>query len=115
MTASLCTYATNTPAIWRIPSGGGAPTLVLPLAKNTTAGGEWVPVLDGIYWMNTGAPRRVRFEFFSFASGLSTQAIEPPGSYDYGSGFSVSRDGRWLLFAQREYQGANIMMIEGFQ
>ena len=107
-------YSTGapTPAIWRAPVQGGTPTLVLKLPEGTAWGGEWVLTDAGIHWLNRQASPRPAIEFLSFASGRVTRAVTPLGAYDVGSGFSVARDGRWLVFTQREYSSSDIMMLE---
>jgi dipeptidyl aminopeptidase/acylaminoacyl peptidase len=106
-------YSNDRPAIWRMPAGGGHPTLILRFPSETAWGGEWVLSDDGIYWLNIQASPRPAIEFFSFATAGVKRAVTPPGNYAYGSGFSVSRDGRWLVFAQRDYEGSDLMMIDG--
>ena len=92
---------------------GGDSTLVLRFPSETASGGEWGPSDAGIYWLNIQGLPRPAIEFFSFATARVTRAVTPPGNYAYGSGFSVSRDGRWLVFAQRDYEGSDLMMIDG--
>jgi Tol biopolymer transport system component/predicted Ser/Thr protein kinase len=99
-------------AIWRRPSRGGEATLVFRLPDNTTWGGEWMPRPDGIHWLNLQSTPRLAIEFFSFASGRSDRVIVPVGPYDHGSGFSVSKDGRWAVFSQLDYHGADVMLID---
>jgi Tol biopolymer transport system component/DNA-binding winged helix-turn-helix (wHTH) protein len=106
-------YSNGTPAIWRKPVKGGDSTLILRFPSETAWGGEWVLSDAGIYWLNIQASPRPAIEFFSFATARVTRAVTPPGNYAYGSGFSVSRDGRWLVFAQRDYEGSDLMMIDG--
>ena len=106
-------YSNGTPAIWRKPVEGGDSTLVLRFPSETAWGGEWVLSDAGIYWLNIQASPRPAIEFFSFATARVTRAVTPPGNYAYGSGFSVSRDGQWLVFAQRDYEGSDLMMIDG--
>ncbi len=103
------------PAIWRVATSRGEPELVFRLPLWTAWGGEWVLADNGIYWVNGKASPRTAIEFFSFATGRITRAVTPSGVFDVGGGFSVSPDGRWLVFGQRDYHGSDIMMIEGFE
>ena len=96
-----------------MPTGGGQPTLILRQPDNTEWGGEWVPTPEGIYWLNHSASGSA-LELFTFATGRSVPVIKPAGQFDVGSGFSVSKDGRWVVFSQRDYHGSDIMMVEGF-
>ena len=102
--------ASRQTAIWRMPVQGGEPSLVLRLPEGTPWGGEWILKRDGIYWSN--GSRGLQIDFFSFATGRSVPVIVPRGRYDQGSGFSVSNDGRWALFSQMDYHGADLMMVE---
>lgn len=106
-------YSNDQPAVWRMPAEGGNAKLVLSFPSETAWGGEWVLSDAGIYWLNIQALPRPAIEFFNFATASVTRAVTPPGNYAYGSGFSVSRDGRWLVFAQRDYDGSDLMMIDG--
>jgi Tol biopolymer transport system component len=109
------TAPARAPAIWRMPVSGGTPTLVLNFPEGTSWGGEWVLTDSGIYWVNREASPRPAIEFLSFVTGSVTRAVTPLGAYDTGSGFSVSPDGRWLVFTQREYSSSDIMMMEGIR
>jgi len=99
-------------AIWRMPVKGGEPTLVLRLPRGTPWGGEWILKPQGIYWLNERAAPRPEIELFSFATGRSAPVIMPTGPYDHGSGFSVSQDGRSIVFSAMDYHGADLMLIE---
>jgi dipeptidyl aminopeptidase/acylaminoacyl peptidase len=105
-------YSTSRPALWRMPVGGGTSDLVLEFPRNTAWGGEWVPATKGIYWMNFDAQPRPSIEFFDFATWHVTRVFTPPGDYDVGGGFSVSKDESWLVFGQRDYFTSDIMMID---
>ena len=69
----------------------------------------------GIYWLNGQVARRPAIELFAFATGHSVPSITLAAPYDDGSGFSVSKDGRWVVFPQRDYQGSEIMLVQGFR
>ena len=99
-------------AIWRMPVRGGEPTLVLRLPLHTMWGGEWILKPDGIYWLSERPGSPLAIERLSFATGGSVPVIVPRGRYDHGSGFSVSNDGRWVVFSGMDYHGTEIMMLE---
>jgi hypothetical protein len=52
-------------------------------------------------------------EFLSFATGRVTTLAQLSGRAAYG--FSVSPDGRWLLYSQYEQKGADLMLVENFR
>lgn len=91
----------------------GAPILAFGMPGGTTWGGEWVLASTGIYWLNAEASPRPSIDFYSFATGRTHRAVTPPGRFDAGGGFSVSPDGRWLVFTQRDYDGSDIMLVDG--
>jgi Tol biopolymer transport system component/predicted Ser/Thr protein kinase len=110
-------YSTGTPApaIRRMSTGGGATTLIFRLPAGTAWGGEWVLTDSGIYWVNGQTLPRAAIEFLSLTTGRVTPAVTPAGVFDEGGGFSVSRDSGWIVFGQRDYDGSDIMMIDGFE
>jgi Tol biopolymer transport system component/DNA-binding winged helix-turn-helix (wHTH) protein len=108
-------YSNSARELWRVPVDGGDRTLILRFPSETSWGGEWVLSDDGIYWLNVKASPRPSIEFFSFATSGVTRVVTPSKVYDYGGGFSLSRDGRWLVFAQRDYEASDLMMIDGLR
>ena len=97
-------------AIWRTPVDGGTPSMVFPFPRGTAWGGEWILKPGGIYWVNERVGPQI--EFFSFSTSRSVPVLIPKGPYDHGSGFSVSNDGRWILFSGMDYHGTDIMMVD---
>jgi Tol biopolymer transport system component len=106
-------YSNAARELWRVPlQGGRVRTLMMNLPRRTEWGGHWTLTDAGIYWLNVDSSPSPAIDFFDFATGRSTRAVMPSGTYDSGSNFSVSRDRRLLLFSQRDYQGADVMMLE---
>ncbi|HXI93232.1 MAG TPA: protein kinase [Blastocatellia bacterium] len=105
----------NTPGIWKIPAEGGEETPVLDLHK---AGywRYWAMTDQGIYFATAEVPSRPVIEFFSFATGQVTKiaTLDKPIVQWY-SGLSVSPDGRWILCAQLDQSGSDIMLVENFR
>ena len=108
-------YSNNTRAILRMPVTGGPSTAVVRMAEETGFGGEWVLSATGIYWLRLRTTSGPLIEFVAFATGVSVPVLALDTAYDYGSGFSVSKDERWLTFSHREYDGSDVMMIEGLR
>ena len=108
---SLLYYSNDRHAIWRMPARGGTPTLALRLPDKTSFGGEWILRSNGAYWLNEQSARPA-IEWFDFSTGRRASLIVPTGPYDFGSGFSVSTDGRWAVFSQMDYLGADVMVID---
>jgi eukaryotic-like serine/threonine-protein kinase len=105
----------NAPGLWRIPTEGGEETPVLDLHK---AGywRYWAMADKGIYFVTAETPSRPVIEFFSFATNQVTQiaTLEKPIVQWY-PGFAVSPDGRWILCAQLDQSGSDIILLENFR
>jgi len=100
------------PGLWKVPVEGGAETLVL---EQLAAGlwGYWGLTQDGICYYN--ARTRV-IEFFSFATRKVTKLATPERDpLLFNPGFSVSPDGRWILYAQMDTVASQIMLVENFR
>jgi hypothetical protein len=65
----------------------------LPRLKNSDL---WTVSAGGIYFVPVDAPRSVRY--FDFASRQTRPIFE--ADKDFGSGLSVSPDGRWIMYSQ---------------
>jgi Tol biopolymer transport system component len=103
------------PGIWRVAVEGGEETQVLDQPK---AGywGYWALVDDGIYFVNVAVKSRPTIEFFSFATGrVSRIAAMEKEAARFCAGFAISPDGRWLLYAQVDLSGSDIMLVENFR
>jgi Tol biopolymer transport system component/DNA-binding winged helix-turn-helix (wHTH) protein len=95
--------------IWSTGVNGGAETRLLgPIYS----GAGWVPDHHGIYFIE---PAR-RIAHYRFATGditpIAALAKEPRVS---NAGLALSPDGRWLLYAQMDRSGADIMLVENFR
>lgn len=107
------TKGRNTPGIWKIPADGGEEILVLDYLR---AGflRYWTVTGDGIYF-GTRSTASPTIQFFDFASGQLSEVIKLDKSLLVGnSGLAVSPDERWLLYAQIDQSGSDIMVINNF-
>jgi len=108
-------YCHDVPAkgIWKAPSEGG---------KATQVAGPYFPRLcglavtaEGLYY--TAAPdsrKQHSIQFVSFSTGKSRPVVvsdRPLGALS----LSVSPDQRFLIYAQRDQFGSDLMLIEKFQ
>jgi hypothetical protein len=98
--------------VWKLPLAGGEETLVLDQPEGGFYG-YWDLVEKGIYYYNADTKD---IEFFDFATKHVSTAVTPvqppiPGN----PGFSVSPDRRWILFAQKDQDIANIMVVDNFR
>jgi Tol biopolymer transport system component len=80
----------------------------LPRVSNA---GVWAVSPGGIYFVPAEAPRSLRY--FDFA----TKQIRPifGGDKYFGSGLSVSPDGRWILYSLVGDLNSDIMLVNHFQ
>jgi Tol biopolymer transport system component/DNA-binding winged helix-turn-helix (wHTH) protein len=102
------------PGIWQIPVGGGEETLLL---DHHQAGywRLWAVTEKGIYFATASIASQPVIEFFNFA----THKITPVATLDKpisrsDPGITISPDRRWLLFAQMDQSGSDIMLVENF-
>jgi Tol biopolymer transport system component/DNA-binding winged helix-turn-helix (wHTH) protein len=70
----------------------------------------WTLVPGGIYFVPADAPRSLRY--FDFASNQTRQIFEV--DRNFGSGLSVSPDGRWILYSQIGDINKDIMLVDHF-
>jgi Tol biopolymer transport system component len=95
--------------LWRVPTEGGKETRVLDYC----AWSRWSVADKGIYFARPGEKASWVLEFFSFATRRLTRVAaldkEPAG------GLGVCPDGRWLVYAQTDSRGMNIMLVENFR
>jgi Tol biopolymer transport system component/DNA-binding winged helix-turn-helix (wHTH) protein len=80
----------------------------LPRVSNA---GVWAVSPGGIYFVPAEAPRSLRY--FDFA----TRQVRPIFEVDkfFGSGLSVSPDGRWILYTLVGDVNSDIMLVDHFQ
>ena len=101
----------NAPGLWSVPVNGGRETLVLPGVRE----GYWGISDKGIYFLTpvaVGSPESATLSVFDFASGrVSTLASPPTQGRKVLPGFSVSRDGRHVLWTQRDIELHDLMLI----
>jgi Tol biopolymer transport system component/DNA-binding winged helix-turn-helix (wHTH) protein len=100
------------PGIWRVPVESGEEVLVLT-HHNAGLGRAWTVVKEGIYFATAEDPAKPLIEFYSFATRKVTKVASL--AKPFSSGLSVSRDGRWLIYAQVDQSGSDIMLMENFR
>ncbi|HZS06006.1 MAG TPA: winged helix-turn-helix domain-containing protein [Blastocatellia bacterium] len=103
------------PGIWRAPVGGGEET---PVLDHHRAGmwRYWAVTDKGIWFATAETPAHPLIEFYSFATGKVTQVatLDKP-LLKTTPGLTVSPDGRWLLVAQMDQSGKDIMLVDNFR
>jgi Tol biopolymer transport system component/tRNA A-37 threonylcarbamoyl transferase component Bud32 len=94
--------------LWRMSAGGGEEAQILEHVRFL----DWALFDEGICYINREAERGPVIEFFEFSTEKVRQITELDGQL--GPGFTVSPDGRWILFV-RENAQSDIMLVENFR
>ena len=94
-------------SLWRLPVEGGEETQVL----GSIVYDNFAVLSEGIYFTPNSPPFAVRF--LSFATGKDVTVAPMPR--EPGWGFSVSSDGRWLLYCRLDAVRADLMLAENFR
>jgi Tol biopolymer transport system component/DNA-binding winged helix-turn-helix (wHTH) protein len=106
-------YAKPAPlhGIWRVPVDGGDEVQVIDRGSP----GWWAVIDGGIVLMNKLArPQAATVEYFSFDTARITWTRQLPAGrrFDINPGFSVSRDGQWMLFVQLDNWGSDLHVLQ---
>jgi Tol biopolymer transport system component len=94
--------------VWRVPIQGGEETRVLESFFNN----NFAVVDQGIYFITSA--ERSAIQYLSFATGKISR-IAGIGTREPDYGFSVSPDGRWLLYTQWESLHSDLMLVKNFR
>ena len=96
--------------IWKIPvAGGDAVQVTGPIAKDPA----FAVSMNGIYYVTPPeSPTRQLIQFLDFATNQSRPVVV--AEREIGLGMSLSPDGRFLIFAQRDQVGRDLMLIRDF-
>ncbi len=94
-------------SLWRTPLEGGNEDQVLASVLDN----NFAVVNDGVYFIPNLRPYPIRF--LSFSSGKQTTVAQPAREAAWG--FSVSPDGRSLLFSEFEAVRSELKLVENFR
>ncbi len=102
----------DNPGVWRVGTEGGEEIQIIDQAYQ----GNWALLDQGIYHLTHSVNRSATVEFYNFATGRIVQVgdIEKILTSS-GPGFSVSRDGRWILCSRLDQSGSDIVLVENFR
>jgi Tol biopolymer transport system component len=108
--------------IWKVPVVGGNEVQVLdqggPMDWALTDQGIFICISDpiivttGVVSPNQHAPV---IKFYSFATGHLSVAREFPKDTKMIFRFSVSPDGQWIIYAQVDQSGSDLMLMENYR
>lgn len=97
------------PGIWRIQTAGGEEKLILPdIPVN-----NWALSEQGIYFVNQKTQPRPKLGFFQFATEQISQ-ITTFQKWTF-TDFTVSADGRRLLWSQVDRNESDLILIDNFR
>ena len=91
-----------------MPTQGGEKTQVLKSVFNN----NFAVVDQGIYFIPSSEQPSI--QFLSFVTGKAV-TIARIGERDPDYGFTVSPDGRWLLYAQYESVRSELRLVQNFR
>jgi Tol biopolymer transport system component/DNA-binding winged helix-turn-helix (wHTH) protein len=94
-------------SLWRVPLNGGKHEQVL----ESVLWDSFAVAKGGIYFIPTFQPPTLQYLSFTEHKILTIASLEKTP----GWGFSISPDERWLLFAQYESVGSDIMLVKNFR
>jgi Tol biopolymer transport system component/predicted Ser/Thr protein kinase len=100
--------------IWKVPVGGGEETLVLDHGWQ----GLWALSKEGIYFTDRDNSVSSVLKYYRFATRQTRIVKEFPKDtkLDWNSTvFSVSPDGRWILYSQLDQAGCDLMLMENYR
>jgi Tol biopolymer transport system component/DNA-binding winged helix-turn-helix (wHTH) protein len=98
--------------IWRISVEGGEEALVL----DEVSQGKWAILDQGIYFAKPKARSGPAIQFFNFATRQVTQvAVLEKRLIQGPPALAISPDGRWLLYAQIDQSGSDVILLENFR
>ena len=75
---------------------------------------DWVVGSKGIYFVST-AMKRSSIDFYDFASAQVTRRFPLQKPSEYWGGLALSRDERWLAYAQVDRNESDLMLAEHFR
>jgi len=95
------------PGIWRMPAAGGAETRILEADPFSS----WDIVGDQLYFHD--GPR---IRSLDLSTGKVTDITgTDPRTMGGAGGFSVTPDGKWLLYARRDQAASDILLLDNFR
>ena len=103
----------NETGLWRTPATGGSATRIID-DFDPRDWGSWEVSGEGVFYVSRGNPTVLAFYDLatSRTDTLFTPAKHVPGM---DPSFTVSTDGKWLLFGQMESRNSDLMLVGDFE
>jgi Tol biopolymer transport system component len=102
-------------SLWRLPVGGGEEIEVAP---SLAPQGGYEITERGVYYLLAAAEGGRAVHFYDFAARSSRLVATLPADktpFRGAGGFSVSPDGRYLLYTQVDQRGSDLVLVENFR
>jgi len=97
--------------IWKMPVDGGPESQVL---KQSIHRYNFAVTEQGLYFTRErGSDGSSAVQYLNFSTGAISDIARIEGTVDLG--LAVSPDRKSLVFAQADYRGSNLMLVEGFR
>jgi Tol biopolymer transport system component len=102
-------------SIWRVSASGGEAEEAVNAEGPLL--GDPLPMKGGIYYMVFERfDRSVAVLYHDFASKKTTEAFRLPGrNFGFTPVFSISPDGKYILFARVDQSQTNLMLVQNFK
>jgi Tol biopolymer transport system component len=97
--------------LWRVPVEGGEETQVLDRVVGASG---WTLLDEGVCFMDYESKPEPLIRFLDFATGRGRPIAELDWEH-YPFDIEVSPDGEWILYAQDDTGGSDLMMVEDFR
>jgi hypothetical protein len=102
-------------SLWRVPAEGGEPEEFMVPEQDML----WTsiqPAKKGIYYMVwERSTRGTAVVYYDYATKKSTPLTRSAGFDRGGAAFSVSPDGKYILYPKVDRSQTNLMLVESFK
>jgi Tol biopolymer transport system component len=109
-------YFGNRRTIWRVPAEGGAEEQIVIPEHDLL----WVviqPTKKGIYYLEfVRGARAMQVSFYDFAARANKVAFRmKDADFFQATSFSISPDGKYILYPRVDQSQTNLMLVENFR